>query len=124
MANLVYRDYDNLLKNNYYFALSSTAASNPTHLPPSHTGIADSGASGIYFASNAPVANLNYLAPAVGVPVANGLPVSAVASPSLCFNRLRANILELSAFDFNKPMCATKPHFWIHGHVPHHVFCG
>jgi hypothetical protein len=83
MANLVYRDYDNLLKNNYYFALSSTAASNPTQLPPSHTGIADSGASGIYFASNAPVANLNYSAPAVGVRVANGLPVTSVASAML-----------------------------------------
>ena len=83
MANLVYRDYDNLLKNNYYFALSSTAASNPTQLPPSHTGIADSGASGIYFASNAPVANLNYSAPAIGVRVANGLPVTSVASATL-----------------------------------------
>jgi hypothetical protein len=83
MANLVYRDYDNLLKNNYYFALSSTAARNPTQLPPSHTGIADSGASGIYFASNAPVANLNYSAPAVGVRVANGLPVTSVASATL-----------------------------------------
>ena len=74
MANLVYHDDDKLLKKKYYYALSSTAASNPTHLPPSHTGIADSGASGIYFASNAPVANLNYSAPAVGVRVAMASP--------------------------------------------------
>jgi hypothetical protein len=72
---IFYRDYDKLLKNNCFFALSSTGASNLTHLPPSHTGITNSGASGIYFASNAPVANLNLLAPAVGVLVANGLPV-------------------------------------------------
>ena len=83
MANLAYRDYDQLLKNNYYFASSSTAASNPTHLPPSHTGIADSSASGIYFASNAPVPNLDPLAPVIGVRVANGLPVTSVASATL-----------------------------------------
>jgi hypothetical protein len=59
MANIVYCDTNDLCQNNYYFALSTPSSCNPTNLPTSHTGIADSGASGIYFASNAPVANLN-----------------------------------------------------------------
>ncbi len=67
MVNLVYCDENNCLKNNYYFALSTTPACNPTQLPPSHTGIADSGASGFYFAPGAPVANLDHKAPTVGV---------------------------------------------------------
>jgi len=54
MANLVYCDDKNCLTNNYYFALSTTPASNPTQLPPSHTGIADSGASGFYFTPGGP----------------------------------------------------------------------
>ena len=83
MANLVYCDDKNCLKNNYYFALSTTPAGNPTHLPPSRTGIADSGASGFYFAPGAPVANLDHKAPTVGVRVANGLPVRSVASATL-----------------------------------------
>ncbi len=74
MANLVYCVDNNLLKNNYYFALSTTPAYNPTHLPTSHTGIADSGASGFYFAPDKPIANLNPNAPPVGVRVANGHP--------------------------------------------------
>jgi hypothetical protein len=83
MANVVYRDTNDLFKNNYYFALSTPSSCNPTNLPSSHTGIADSGASGIYFSPNAPVTNLNSLAPAVGVRVANGLPVTSVASATL-----------------------------------------
>ena len=83
MANLVYCDDNSCLKNNYYFALSTTSACNPTQLPPSHTGIADSGASGFYFAPGAPVANLDHQAPTVGVRVANGLPARSVASATL-----------------------------------------
>ena len=83
MANLVYCDENNCLKNNYYFALSTTPACNPTQLPPSHTGIADSGASGFYFAPGAPVANLDHKAPTVGVRVANGRPERSVASATL-----------------------------------------
>jgi hypothetical protein len=83
MANIVYFDTNDMYKNNYYFALSTPSSCNPTNLPTSHTGIADSGASGIYFASNAPVANLNPTAPSVGVHVANGLPVRSVASATL-----------------------------------------
>jgi hypothetical protein len=83
MASLVYCEDINCLKNNYYFALSTTSASNPTQLPPSHTGIADSGASGFYFAPGAPVTNLNHKAPTVGVRVANGLPERSVASVTL-----------------------------------------
>jgi hypothetical protein len=74
MANLVYCIDNNLLKNNYYFALSTTPACNPTHLPISHTGIADSSTSGFYFAPDMPVANLNPNAPPVGVRVVNGRP--------------------------------------------------
>jgi hypothetical protein len=83
MANVVYRNTNDLCQNNYYFALSTPSSCNPTNLPTSHTGIADSGASGNYFASNAPVANLNPTAPSVGVRVANGLPVRSVASATL-----------------------------------------
>jgi hypothetical protein len=83
MANIVYCNTNDLCQNNYYFALSTPSSCNPTNLPTSHTGIADSGASGIYFASYAPVANLNPTAPSVGVRVANGLPVRSVASATL-----------------------------------------
>ncbi len=83
MANVVYCDTNDLCKNNYYFALSTPSSCNLTNLPTSHMGIANSGASGIYFASNAPVANLNPTAPSVGVRMANGLPVQSVASATL-----------------------------------------
>ncbi len=83
MVNIVYCDTNDLCQNNYYFSLSTPSSCNPTNLPTSHTGIADSGASGIYFASNAPVANLNPRAPYVCVHVANGLPVRSVACATL-----------------------------------------
>jgi hypothetical protein len=83
MANLVYCVDNNLLKNNYYFALSTTPACNPTHLPTAYTGIADFGASGFYFAPDVPVANLNLNAPPVGVQVANDCPEQSVASVTL-----------------------------------------
>jgi hypothetical protein len=56
---------------------------NPTHLSPSDTGIADSGSSSIYFAPDAPVANLDRHAPTVGVQVANGFPEKSAASATL-----------------------------------------
>jgi hypothetical protein len=83
MANLVYCNNNNLLKNNYYFALSTTPACNPTKLHSSHTGITDSGASGFYFAPGAPVSYFNLQASAVGVRVANNLPEQSVASATL-----------------------------------------
>jgi hypothetical protein len=83
MANLVYCNDNKWLKNNYYFALSTTSASNPTQLPSSHTGIANSGVSGFYFAPGMPVANLDPKAPTIGVRVANGLPEKSVASVTL-----------------------------------------
>jgi hypothetical protein len=83
MANLVYSNDNVLLKNNYYFALSTTPTCNPTQLPSSHTGIANSGASGFYFAPGAPVSNFNLQAPAVEVQVANSLPEQSVASATL-----------------------------------------
>jgi hypothetical protein len=83
MENLVYCDNNKLLKNNYYFALSTTSAINPIQLPSSHTGIANFGASGFYFAPGAPVVNLDPKAPTVVVRVANGLPEKSVASATL-----------------------------------------
>jgi hypothetical protein len=80
MANVVYCSSNDLCKNNYYCALSTPSSCNPTHLLSSHTGIANSGASGFYFAPSAPIANLNPKAPSVGVQVANGLPERSVAS--------------------------------------------
>ena len=81
MANVVYENSNNLFSNNYYYALASSC--NPTLLSPSDTGIADSGASGIYFAPDAPVANLDRPAPTVGVQVANGFPKKSVTSATL-----------------------------------------
>ena len=83
MVNVVYCDNNDCLKNNYYFALSSPSASNPTQLHPSRTGIADSGASGFFFAPDAPVSNRNHKAPTIGVRVANGLPEQSAASATL-----------------------------------------
>ncbi len=72
-----------MLKYNYYYALSTASVHNPTQIPSSHTGIADSGASGFYFAPGAHVSNINTKAPAIGVEVANGLPVRSIASATL-----------------------------------------
>jgi hypothetical protein len=81
MANVVDENSNDLFQNNYYYALSSSC--NPTDLSPSDTGIANSGSSGIYFAPNAPVSNLNCRAPTEGVQVANGFPEKSVASATL-----------------------------------------
>jgi len=84
MVNLAIPDNFNLCKNNYYYALTSEYAPNPPPtILPSHTGITDSGASGFYFAPNAPVTNYNPQAPTVGVRVANGRPERLVASATL-----------------------------------------
>jgi hypothetical protein len=83
MANVVYCNDNILLTNNYYYVLSTHLTCNPTHLPSSHTGIANLGASSIYFFPNAPITNLNPGAPAVGVQVANGLLVTLIASATL-----------------------------------------
>ncbi len=81
--NVVYCSSNDLCKNNYYYALSTPSSCNPTHFPSSHTGIANSSASGFYFVPSAPVANLNPKAPSIGVRVANGLPERSVASATL-----------------------------------------
>ncbi len=80
---VVYCNSNNFQKNNYYFALSTPSICSPTHLPSSHTGIANSSTSGIYFRPCAPVANLNPNAPFVGVWVANDLPEQSIASATL-----------------------------------------
>ena len=73
--NLVICDSDNfnVFKNNCYYALATDDkdASNPPQLPISHTGIADSGASGFFFTDDAPTANQDQHAPTIGVRVAN-----------------------------------------------------
>jgi hypothetical protein len=84
MVNLAYIDDSNLCKNNYYHAIATDYI--PNHLPTTpahHTGIADSGASGFYFAPDAPVTNYNPQAPTIGVRVANGCPERSVASATL-----------------------------------------
>jgi hypothetical protein len=83
MANAVYCVTDKLLKNNYYYALSTASVHNSTLLPSSHTGITDSGASGFNFVPGAHVLNINTKAPAIEVEVANGLPVRSIASATL-----------------------------------------
>ena len=84
MANLAITDDYNLCKNNFYYALASESIANPPPTIPSHhTGIADSRASGFYFAPDAPVTNYNPQAPTVGVRVANGRPERSVASTTL-----------------------------------------
>jgi hypothetical protein len=83
MVNVVYYTSNDLCKNNYYYALPTPSSCNPNHLPSSHTGIADSSASRIYFSPAAPMANLNPKAPSIGVRVANGLPERSVASATL-----------------------------------------
>ncbi len=67
----MYGSTNTLFNNNYYSALA-TPSCNPTHLPLSKTGIADSGATSFYFSSSTLVANLNPDAPTVCVKVANG----------------------------------------------------
>jgi hypothetical protein len=52
-------------------------------LPAHHTGIADSGSNGHYFAPDALVANYNTQALTVGVRVANGCPERSVTSTTL-----------------------------------------
>jgi len=77
-------DDSNLCKNNFYYALTSESVPTPApKILPHHTGIADSGASGFYFAPDAPVTNYNPQALAVGVRVANGQPKCSVASATL-----------------------------------------
>jgi hypothetical protein len=84
MATLAITDNLNLCKNNYYCALTSESAPNPPpNILPSHTGIADSGATDFYFAPDTPVTNYNPQAPTVGARVANGRPERSVASATL-----------------------------------------
>jgi hypothetical protein len=83
VANLVYCDDNKLIKNNYYFDLSTSNVSNPAKLPATHTGIADSGANGFYFAPDALVDKYDPTASTVRVRVANGHPERSVARATL-----------------------------------------
>ncbi len=77
-------DNSNLYKNNYYYALTSESVPTPaSKILPHHTGIAESGASGFYFAPDAPVTNYNPQALAAGVRVASWWPKHSVASATL-----------------------------------------
>ena len=81
MANLAITDDYNLCKNNNCYALTFESVPNSSpKILPHHTGITDSGASGFYFAPDAPVTNYNPQALAVGVRVANGQPECSVAN--------------------------------------------
>jgi len=83
-VNLAITDDFNSCKNNYYYALTSESVPTPPpNILPSHTGIADSGATDFYFAPDAPVINYNFQPPTVGVRVANGRPERSVASATL-----------------------------------------
>jgi hypothetical protein len=74
----------NTSKNNYYYALlTESAPTTPSILPDLHTGIANSSASGFYFAPGAPVSNYNSRAPTVSVCIVNGSPGCLVASATL-----------------------------------------
>ncbi len=66
MANIV-NCKNKLLKNNYYFALSTSNVSNPTKLLANLTGIANSGAKCFYFTPDALVVDFDRTAPTVGV---------------------------------------------------------
>jgi hypothetical protein len=84
MVNLAFIDDSNFCKNNYYHALATKYIPNPPPTTPAHhTGITNSGASGLYFAPDVPVTNYNPQAPTVGVRVANGHPKCSVASATL-----------------------------------------
>jgi hypothetical protein len=83
MVAAVDRDNNDLCKNNYYYTVSSDCNQNPPTYTQLQTGIADSGASGFYFAPGTPVANYNPAAPKVGVQLANGCPESLVARATL-----------------------------------------
>ena len=86
-GELAITDNLNSCKNNYYYALTSESVPNPPPIIlPSHTGIADSGATDFYFAPDAPVTNYNPQAPTVGDRVANGLPECSVASSPSSIN--------------------------------------
>ena len=111
MANVVYENSNDLFQNNYYYALSSSC--NPTHLSPSDTGIADSSSSGIYFAPDAPVTNLDRRAPTVGVQVANGFPEKSVASATLASAPLLPKASMLGNVMPSKPI--RRP--WLHHRV-------
>jgi hypothetical protein len=84
MANVLYCNDSNLCKNNYNYALATEFVSNPPPtLPAHHTGIADSGFNGHYFAPDTPVANYNSQAPPIRVCMANSRPKHFVASATL-----------------------------------------
>jgi hypothetical protein len=82
MANIV-NCKNKLLKNNYYFALSTLNVSNPTKLLANLTGIADSGAKCFYFTPDTLVVDFDRTAPTVGVCVANSHPEQSVACATL-----------------------------------------
>jgi hypothetical protein len=61
----------------------SPPISNPSNLPVNHTGVADTGASGIYFTKHAPVNHRNTSAPSFRVGTGNGTIARSSASAQL-----------------------------------------
>jgi hypothetical protein len=66
----------------------SPPISNPPHLPINHTGVADTGASGIYFNKHTPVNHCGTFAPSICVGIANGTIACSSASAQLQLKNL------------------------------------
>jgi hypothetical protein len=66
----------------------SPPTSNPSNLPVNYTGIADTGASGIYFTKNAPVNYRNTSAPSIRVGIADSTIARSSASAQLKLTNL------------------------------------
>jgi hypothetical protein len=62
----------------------SPPVSNPSNLPVNHTGVANIGASGIYFTKHAPVNHRNTSAPSICVGTADGTIELKNLPPSAC----------------------------------------
>jgi hypothetical protein len=82
-----------LLKSFYKLAFAASLScspptSNPSNLPVNYTGIADTGASGIYFTKNAPVNYCNTSAPSIHVGIADGTIARSSASAQLKLTNL------------------------------------
>jgi hypothetical protein len=66
----------------------SPPISNPSHLPFNHTGVADTGASGIYFSKHALVNHRNTFAPSICVGIAYGTIACSSTSAQLKLKNL------------------------------------
>jgi hypothetical protein len=82
-----------LLKSVYKLALAvslscSLPITYPAHLPVNHTGVANTGASGIYFSKHAPVNHHDTSTPNIRIGIANGTIACSSASAQLKLKNL------------------------------------